>query len=378
MEEKAAKREKKELKKEEKKTATSTTSSSYVFFTGSTPMEPYDNSEETVESVSTELISDEPSSMENPVPVPTDNNIMSSSILLNTVSSTEPLKTKVLDFSEVTPLVLNGNLKHSTGDGIGGAGIILTPTSGIYSRVIVWCHGLGDSAPRWAEQISLEWESMLPHTKFILPIAPTRPLSLNNGYIRSDLCAGCPEKSGWFDLFALEEYANEDVAGIEEAVGRIHNIIEAEIEKNIEPGRILVGGFSQGGALALSASLRSRHSLAGCVALSTWLPLRKKFPGAMHANARKLPILQIHGTDDKIVSHEWGLSSHEFLKQGLCLPEPEFMSIEGLGHHSHPDGIKRMKEFMCTHLDNVCRERMIPNADKRNQKNQGGANSDVE
>ena len=64
------------------------------------------------------------------------------------------------------------------------------------------------------------------------------------------------------------------------------------------------------------------------------------------------------------------------MKQGLCLPEPEFMTIEGLGHHSHPDGIKRMKDFMCRVLDNVCRERIIPQVD--NQKQKGGANSDVE
>ena len=345
-------------------------------------MEPYDNLAETVESVpfivSTESIPDSKLSIDNSLSDSIDDIMTPPNLPLmtGTPATSETLKSSVLDFSDVSSLVFNGNLKQSVGDGVGGAGITLTPASGVYSRVVVWCHGLGDSAPRWAEQISLEWESMLPHTKFILPIAPTRPLSLNNGFIRSDLCAGCPEKAGWFDIFALEEYANEDIAGIEEAASRIHDIIEAEINKNIEPGRILVGGFSQGGALALSASLRSRHALAGCVALSTWLPLKKKFPGAMHANARKLRVLQIHGTEDKIVSHEWGLSSHNFLKQGLCLPEPEFMTIEGLGHHSHPDGIKRMKDFMCRVLDNVCRERIIPQVD--NQKQKGGANSDVE
>lgn len=90
----------------------------------------------------------------------------------------------------------------------------------------------------------------------------------------------------------------------------------------------MIAGFSQGGALALHTSLRSQYTLGGCLALSTWLPLGSHYPDALSTANANLKILQIHGDEDRVVSHQWGEKSHEKLKTLISAPVPEFLTIE--------------------------------------------------
>ncbi len=99
--------------------------------------------------------------------------------------------------------------------------------------------------------------------------------------------------SAWFDIYGLDERAAEDRKGFEESKARIDRIIQTEVDQGIEPQRIVVAGFSQGGAVALHTSLRSTHALGGCIALSTWLPLRDDYPAALSPTAQNLKILQV-------------------------------------------------------------------------------------
>jgi len=231
------------------------------------------------------------------------------------------------------------NLKSSRGDGIGGKGLVLVPSSGTYSKVVLWFHGLGDEADGWASMMP---ELELHDTKFILPTADVLPISLNGGY----------PMTAWSDLHGLDMDAQEDSAGFDKSASRVDALVKKEIESGIESRKIAVGGFSHGGALALHYSLRSPLQLAGCVALSTWLPMRKDYPAALSQQAKSLSVLQAHGKQDQVVAHTWGAETNQLLKTLITEAEsaPEFMSIEGMAHSSHPLEMNRVASFLKTRL----------------------------
>eukprot|EP00614_Pseudopedinella_elastica_P010706 CAMPEP_0172601202 /NCGR_PEP_ID=MMETSP1068-20121228/21371_1 /TAXON_ID=35684 /ORGANISM="Pseudopedinella elastica, Strain CCMP716" /LENGTH=202 /DNA_ID=CAMNT_0013402111 /DNA_START=117 /DNA_END=722 /DNA_ORIENTATION=- len=196
-----------------------------------------------------------------------------------------------------------GEIKASRGDGQGGDGTVLLPQNGQYDSVVLWMHGLGDSANGWAPAMPA---LNLPTTKFILPTAEDTPITINGGM----------EMPGWFDLYGLDPSSPEDVAGFEKSTARIMALINAEVQGGIPASRIAVCGFSQGGALALHVGLRGLaagsgsgeggKSFAGVAALSAWLPLRDTYPGALGPGAAELPILQCHGDADQVVNYAWG------------------------------------------------------------------------
>ena len=99
--------------------------------------------------------------------------------------------------------------------------------------------------------------------------------------------------TGWSDIIGLDIDSKEDFAGFNDSATRINSIIQAEVDKGIASSKILVAGFSQGGALALHVALRHPLQLAGCVALSTWLPLNEEYPAALSSSAANLHILQV-------------------------------------------------------------------------------------
>lgn len=138
----------------------------------------------------------------------------------------------------------------------------------------------------------------------------------------------------------------EDAEGFAESADRINRIIQTEVDKGTATNRIVVAGFSQGGALALHTSLSSQYTLGGCIALSTWLPLRSAYPSALSSANANLKILQIHGDEDRVVSHQWGEMSHEKLKTLITAPVPEFLTIEGMGHSSDPEEMTYVKRFL--------------------------------
>lgn len=107
------------------------------------------------------------------------------------------------------------------------------------------------------------------YMKVICPTAPVMSVTLNAGF----------QMPSWFDLKSLDIGGEEDEAGIKKAAINVHSWINKEIESGIPSNRIVLGGFSQGGALALYAALTYPQQLAGVVSLSCWLPLHKQFPG---------------------------------------------------------------------------------------------------
>ena len=176
----------------------------------------------------------------------------------------------------------------------------LTPTASV-----LWLHGLGADGHDFLPIVP---ELRLPETlsvRFVFPHAPHRPITLNNGYVMR----------GWYDIKALALQAEEDEAGIRASELQVRRLIQAEIENGIPAKRIVLAGFSQGGAIALQVALRYPQQLAGVMPLSTYLPLRKFLAAESSTANANLPILMCHGTEDTVVPLQLGEHSRDLLLQ---------------------------------------------------------------
>ena len=129
----------------------------------------------------------------------------------------------------------------------------------------------------------------------------------------------------WFDLLSLDPAGKEDEAGIKKAAQIVDLIIEEEVKAGIPSERIMIGGFSQGGALSLYTSLHTKHRLAGVAALSCWFPLHKQISGISASN-KDIPFLQAHGDCDPVVPYKWGQMTSQLLRE--ILPKHEFKTYK--------------------------------------------------
>ena len=124
-------------------------------------------------------------------------------------------------------------MKRINGDGIGGRGITLIPQSS-YENVLIFFHGLGDSASGWA---ALMPSLSIEKTKYILPTASPHSISLNNGL----------KMNAWSDLKGLDSTFDEDSDGLARSSDRVNCLIQKEIDSGIGSNKIVIGGFAQGG-----------------------------------------------------------------------------------------------------------------------------------
>lgn len=166
---------------------------------------------------------------------------------------------------------------------------------------IFWLHGLGADGHDFEPVVQM---LNLPHIKFILPHAPYRPVTFNSGY----------EMRAWYDIFGLQSDSQQDEAGINDMQATINAMIEAEIADGIPSQRILLAGFSQGGAMALHTATRFDKPLAGVLALSTYLPLKNQLTEKQHPANQQLPIWMAHGRQDSVITLATAQSSRQTLE----------------------------------------------------------------
>ena len=156
---------------------------------------------------------------------------------------------------------------------------------------VIWMHGLG--ADGW-DFVPIVRELPLPEDlqlRFIFPHAPERPVTINNGFVMR----------AWYDI-AMNDIARlPDEGGIRESQAAIERLIARERERGVDASRIVVAGFSQGGAIALQTGLRHANRLGGIVALSSYLALQDSLDAEASAANRATPIFMAHGTEDPIV-----------------------------------------------------------------------------
>jgi phospholipase/carboxylesterase len=169
---------------------------------------------------------------------------------------------------------------------------------------VIWMHGLG--ADGW-DFVPIVRELPLPEgldLRFIFPHAPTRPVTINNGYVMR----------AWYDI-ALQDLARKpDERGIRESQAQVEALIAREKGRGVAADKIVLAGFSQGGAIALQAGLRHAESLAGIVALSTYLTLQDSLEREAATANKRTPIFMAHGTQDAIVPIDLAEASRKVLE----------------------------------------------------------------
>ncbi len=171
-------------------------------------------------------------------------------------------------------------------------------------HAIIWLHGLGADGHDF-EPIVPELHLADIPVRFIFPHAPVRPVTVNAGMTMR----------AWYDIRSPRIEQAEDEAGIRQSQALLENLIQREIERGIDSQRIILAGFSQGGAIALQTGLRYSRPLSGVLALSTYLPLAGRFEEERSDANRNTPILMAHGQFDPIVPVTLAEDSRDLLQQ---------------------------------------------------------------
>ncbi len=168
---------------------------------------------------------------------------------------------------------------------------------------LIILHGLGadgsDFVP-FCGELTLEEAGPV---RFVLPSAPVRRVSINNGY----------PMQAWYDILPVSGPKREDEASLREAHAQVSWLIEREIERGIPSERIVLMGFSQGCAMTLMTGLRCPHKLAGLVAMSGYLPLADTTGAERHAANARTPIFMAHGSEDDVVGITRGAAARDAL-----------------------------------------------------------------
>ena len=173
---------------------------------------------------------------------------------------------------------------------------------------VIWLHGLGADGHDFEPIVP---ELRLPETlplRFVFPHAPVRPVTINGGMAMR----------AWYDIISLDRGGPVDEAGIRDSGRILTSLIDRERERGVDAGRIVVAGFSQGGAIALHGALRYPQKLAGLMALSTYLPLGDRFDAEVVNNDAAvnadIPIFMAHGSFDPVLPMQLGSESAAFLQ----------------------------------------------------------------
>ena len=167
---------------------------------------------------------------------------------------------------------------------------------------VIWLHGLGADGH--------DFEPIVPElglakaVRFVFPNAPVRPVTINAGM----------RMRAWYDILQLGG-GPEDEAGVRASQRLLEGLISREGERGIAPGKIVLAGFSQGGAIVLQTALRYPERLAGVLALSTYLPLAQHLANEAAAANREVPILMAHGTYDDIIPLDRAQASRRHLER---------------------------------------------------------------
>jgi phospholipase/carboxylesterase len=169
--------------------------------------------------------------------------------------------------------------------------------------------------------------------RFIFPHAPLRPVTINGGYVMR----------AWYDIGYQDLSLKEDENGVRESQLAVDQLIAREIGRGLPARRVVLAGFSQGGAIALHCGLRYPKRLAGVIALSTYLPLPDKVEAELSDANRDLPILMCHGTKDPVVPPRLAQASCSRL---LTLGFPVEWHEYDMPHSVCPEEIDKIGEWL--------------------------------
>ncbi len=204
-----------------------------------------------------------------------------------------------------------------------------TPTASV-----IWLHGLGADGNDFVPVVKM---LNLPYVRFILPHAAYKKVTANNGF----------EMRAWYDVFGFTVGSREDEAGVHASQAYIESLISKEVARGIPANRIVLAGFSQGGAVALQTALRHKQALAGVMALSTYLPLKASLAKEKSVENMHIPIFMAHGTFDNVISLETNRVSFEVLQaQHYAIQWHEYP----MAHSVNQQEIEDIRAFLSTTL----------------------------
>lgn len=202
--------------------------------------------------------------------------------------------------------------------------VVLAPAAPA-SASVIWLHGLGADGHDFVPMVPELKLPPLPAVRFVFPHAGVRPVTLNMGM----------RMRAWYDIKTLTAEGRADEGGLRESMAVIEALIAAERAQGIASERIVIAGFSQGGALALHVALRHGEPLAGILALSAYLPLQAALANELAEANRQAPILMCHGQYDPVLPLALGVAACNWLRASgykvewkeypmqhqVCLPE---------------------------------------------------------
>ena len=199
-------------------------------------------------------------------------------------------------------VLTSSNLKAMT---LPANSIELIHGDGTPTHSIIWLHGLGASAndfPPVVPELGLDKGRTI---RFIFPQAPNRPITINGGM----------SMPGWYDIKGVTIEDKQDAVGMSQSQAMLDGLIEAQIEAGIPSENIILAGFSQGGAVTYFTGVRSKHTLAGLLTMSTYLPFDENTQEQASLENKSTPIFASHGTFDAVVPIDMGKRSVDVLEQ---------------------------------------------------------------
>ena len=211
------------------------------------------------------------------------------------------------------------------------------PTSGTANSAIVWLHGLGASGHDFEPIVPALG---LPDTRFVFPHAPTRPVTINMGFVMP----------AWYDILSLDfSGAREAVDDVKASTVAIEALLERERERGITPERTILAGFSQGGAMALYAGLRHAHPLAGILVLSAYELQPDATATELHPANQSTPLMFAHGRMDPVVPVAYGRRAHDAVAS-LDGERTTAWRDYGMGHEVCPEEVRDVGEWLRARL----------------------------
>lgn len=214
--------------------------------------------------------------------------------------------------------------------------VIIEPASR-HRASVIWLHGLGADGHDFEPIVP---ELRLPAeagARFVFPNAPFMAVTINGGQ----------RMRAWYDIRSQDLRQQEDAASIRASAGLLEHYIRAEQASGIPAEKIILAGFSQGGALALHAGLRYSAGLAGIIALSTYLPLAERLRAEAADANRNIPVFMAHGLTDPVIPLAQGQASAEALRQaGYAVDWHEY----AMPHSVCPPEITAIGAWLCERL----------------------------
>jgi phospholipase/carboxylesterase len=174
---------------------------------------------------------------------------------------------------------------------------------------VIWMHGLGADGYDFVEIPPMLRLPEQPAVRFVFPHAPMQPVTINGGMVMR----------AWYDVRHDAGARREDEPGVRASQRHIEALVAREKARGVPAARLILAGFSQGGAMALHTGLRHTERLAGILALSCFLPLADRLAGEASAANRDVPIFLAHGTQDPLIPLARARHAHDVLT-GLGYP----------------------------------------------------------